>query len=59
MKASSLKKDKSATVRINSTIKQSLDNAGVSIQSIVDAYIDRNYEANEAVSVWKKRKKKK
>lgn len=42
MRPSKMKKDGSASIRINKGIKKILENSGVSIQKIIDDYIDKN-----------------
>lgn len=54
---SGLPKDSSATVRINSGAKAKLKQKGVSVQMIIDAYLDNLLDA-EIVLKWKAGPKK-
>ena len=40
MKASALKKDSAASIRINTLVKQELKDRGISVQAIIDKYIE-------------------
>ena len=49
MKPSELKKDKNFSGRINNQVKKELKKIGVSVQDIVDAYIDSVLKADISV----------
>jgi len=46
-----MKKDTTATVRINSKIKERLKLKGVTAQKIIDAYIDENVIVSEEIKL--------
>lgn len=54
-----MKKDKTVTVRINGDVKDALPDLGLSVQKIVDKWVDENVVVTTQVKVQKVKKTKK
>lgn len=51
-----MKKDKMVSIRINSEIKERIAKMGLSVQKIIDGWIEKTYEVNVQTVIKKKKK---